>query len=86
MGQGRVEKAVTILTDGEKVEGVLSHLDGIRLSDFLNAPMHQEAPFLIVLNAQVTCRRSGEELAKTPFMLIARNRVAMIMTPTDEIR
>lgn len=84
MGRERVEHSITIFTEGERIEGKISHMEGIRLSDFFNAPMHQEAPFVILLNARVTCRRTGEELARPPFAMIARSRIVLVMLPSPD--
>lgn len=74
------EELVTILTDGERIEGLLFYLGGSRLSDFLNSPIQQESKFLKVKDATVRCRRSGEELGKVPFVMVARDRLVMVMT------
>ena len=83
-----IEERVIILTDGERIEGSLFHMGGVRLSDFLTSPIHQDSRFLKLKDPTVYCRRSGEELVKVPFAMVARDRIVMVMThvavPQDE--
>lgn len=81
MASNRAVHRVIVLTEGERIEGTLSHVEGIRLSDFFNAPGHQEAPFLIIQHARVLCRQSKEEMVDVPLVLVARNRIVAVMTP-----
>jgi hypothetical protein len=75
-----IEECVTILTESERVEGLLYYLGGSRMSDFLNSPVQQESKFLKVKDATIRCRHSGEEIGKVPFVMVARDRVVMVMT------
>ncbi len=79
-----VEEPITILTDGERIEGKLFHMGEIRLSDFLNSSAQQDARFLKVKDPTVYCRRSGEELIKVPFLMVSRERIVMLMTHAPE--
>ncbi len=73
------DERVTVLTDGERIEGRLFYMGGARLSDFLNAPLQQEFRFVKIKDATVTFRRTGEEVAQVPFVMIARERILLVM-------
>jgi hypothetical protein len=76
-----VQEQVTIMTETERIEGTLFHMDELRLSDFLNhSSMHEELPFLKIKNPQVFCRRTGQQLAHGPFLMVARNRIVLVLT------
>ena len=79
-----VEEWITILTEGERIEGQLFHASGTRLSDFLNSSIQQESKFLKVKNPTVYCRHSGAELNKAPFLMVAIDRVVMVMTHSPD--
>src|SRR5258708_4355149 len=76
-----IEERVTILTDSERVEAILYYLGGSRMSDFLHPPFQRESKFIKVKDATICCRHSGEEIGKVPFVMVARDRVVMMMTP-----
>ena len=78
------EERVTILTEGEQIEGRLFHMKNLRLSDFLNAPVQEESRFVKVKDPKVTLRQTGEVLAEAPFMMIARERIVLVLTHTVE--
>ncbi len=78
------DERVTILTEGERIEGRLFYMSNLRLSDFLNAPVQEESRFVKVKDPQVTLRQSGEVLAHAPFVMIARERIVLVMTHTAE--
>ncbi len=78
------EERVTILTEGERIEGRLFYMKNLRLSDFLNAPVQEESRFVKVKDPKVTLRQSGEILAQAPFMMIARERIVLVLTHTPE--
>ncbi len=75
-----VEERITVLTEGERIDGLLFRMGGARLSDFLNSSIQQEAGFLKLKDAAVTCRRSGDSLAEVPFLMVARDKIVMVMT------
>jgi len=75
-----VEERVTVLTVGERIEGVLCYIGATRLSDFLKAPFQRDSKFLKVKNPRVYCRHSGEEINRVPFLMLARDRIVMMMT------
>jgi hypothetical protein len=75
-----VEERVTVLTEGERIEGQLFHMGGTRLSDFLNSSAQQEFRFLKMKDPVVYCRRSGQELIAVPFLMVARDRIVMVLT------
>ena len=75
-----VEELVTVLTDGERIEGRLVHLGQTRLSDFLNSAMQQDAKYMKVKDPTVYCRKTGVMLVRVPFLLVSRDRVVMVMT------
>ena len=77
-----VEEQITVLTEGERIDGLVYHVGGARLSDFLNSSIQQEASFLKVKDAAVTCRRSGYSLAQVPFLMVARDKIVMVLTYT----
>ena len=75
-----VEESVTVLTEGERIEGRLVHQGQTRLSDFLNSATQQEAKFMKVKNSSVYCRKTGVMMVQVPFLLVARDRIVMVMT------
>ncbi|MDB5350715.1 MAG: hypothetical protein JWN86_1962 [Planctomycetota bacterium] len=75
----QIEQRVLVITDGERIEGTLFHMGGIRLSDFLSAAAHQDDPYLKIKDPTVTCRRTGTELGRSPFLVVAKDRVVLIM-------
>jgi hypothetical protein len=75
-----VEEPVTVLTEGERIEGRLVHLGQTRLSDFLNSAMQAEAKFMKVKGPSIYCRKTGVMLMQVPFLLVSRDRIVMVMT------
>jgi hypothetical protein len=78
--QHYIEERVTVLTEGERIEGMVFYMGGSRLSDFLNSPNQQESKFLKIKDPMIYCRRSGDSISQVPFVLVARDRVVMVMT------
>jgi len=78
-----IDECVTVITDGERVEGLMPHMDSVRLSDYLNSQLNHTEPFLKLREAAVFCRRSGAELGRAPFLLVARARIVMVMTDSE---
>lgn len=78
-----IEERVTILTESERVEGELFYVGGGRLSDFLNSPVQADARFLKIKNPTIYCRRSGQEICRVPFVMVARDRILMVMSHTS---
>src|SRR6478609_3503217 len=76
-----VEERVTIFTEQDRIEGTITHVSTIRLSDFMISEGHQ-TDFIKIKNATITCRKTGEELDKVPFVLVARDRVTLLTTKT----
>jgi len=77
------DERVTILTAGERIEGTLFYGSVARLSDFLNAPFQQELRFVKVKEPTVFLRPSGEELGKFPFLMVARDRIELVMAHSE---
>jgi len=77
------DERVTILTDGERIDGTLFHGSVARLSDFLNALFQQEFQFVKVKEPTVYLRPSGEELGKFPFLMVARDRIVLVMAHAE---
>jgi hypothetical protein len=80
MAANHIEERVTIITDGERIEGTLYHVGGIRLSDFLNATSQQDSPFVKLKDSRVFDRRTGDELERAEFLMVARHRIVLVMT------
>jgi hypothetical protein len=78
-----IDEAVTVITDGERIEGHIPHMDAIRLSDYLNSQLNHVEQFLKLKESVVFCRRSGIELARAPFLLVSRARIVMVMTDSE---
>lgn len=78
-----IDESVTVITDGERIEGFIPHMDAIRLSDYLNSQLNHVEPFLKLKESVVYCRRTGAELGRAPFLLVARARIAMVMTDSE---
>lgn len=81
-----IEEPVTVLTDGERIDGTIVHMDTIRLSDFLNSALGTEERFLKVKDPKITDRRSGEVVLNAPFFLVARERVVGIVAHVEVAR
>lgn len=81
-----LDEQVTILTERERIEGTVYFGGGSRLSDFLNAPFQQEFQFIKVKDPIVYLRPSGEEMGRSPFLMVARDRIVLLMShaPADE--
>ena len=73
------EEQVTILTEGERIDGTLYYMGGARLSDFLNAPLQEEFRFVKIKNPTVRMRLTGEDLGNPPFVMVARERIVLVM-------
>jgi len=76
-----VEEKVTIFTDRDRIEGTITHMSTIRLSDFMIGEGSQ-TDFIKIKNATIHCRQTGEELEQVPFVLIARDRITLLTTRT----
>lgn len=74
-----VEERVTIFTDRERIDGIITHMSTIRLSDFMIGEGHQ-TDFIKIKDASIHCRQTGEELDQVPFVLIARDRITLLTT------
>jgi hypothetical protein len=75
---------VLIFTDGERIEGTIRHGHGIRLSDYFNASVHRENPFVNLCDATITCLKTGQILFKGDFFMLARSRITMVMPGASE--
>jgi hypothetical protein len=71
-----------ILTETERVEGTVRHAQAIRVSDYFNAGQHRDTPFINVCDATVTCLRTGEVICRDGFVMLARQRVTLVV-PLD---
>jgi hypothetical protein len=78
-----IDEGVTVITDGERIEGCIPHMDTVRLSDYLNLQLNHVEPFLKLKDSIVFCRRTGAELDRAPFLLVARNRIVIVMTESE---
>lgn len=85
MAAKQIEQRVLIVTDGERIEGTLLHTDGMRLSDFLAAAEHYEISILKIKDPTVYCRRTGEELGRSRFLAVTRDRVVFVMVLETEM-
>ena len=79
-----VGERVTILTEGERIEGSLYYIGGVRMSDFLNSPNQQESRFVKLKDPIVHCRRTGEEMARAPFLMVACDRIVLVLTHSED--
>jgi len=77
--ENHVEERITVLTEWERIEGRMFHMGGNRLSDFLNSPIQAESAFLKIKEPTIFCRRTGKELIQVPFLMVARDRIVMVM-------
>jgi hypothetical protein len=76
-----VEEKVTVFTDRDRIQGTITHMSTIRLSDFMIGEGHQ-TDFIKIKNATIHCRQTGEEMEQVPFVLIARDRITLLTTQT----
>lgn len=74
-----VEENVTIFTERERIEGTITHMSTIRLSDFMIGEGHQ-TDFIKIKNATIHCRQTGKEIEQVPFVLIARGSITLLTT------
>jgi hypothetical protein len=78
-----IDECVTVITDGERIEGFIPHMDTVRLSDYLNLELNHAEPFLKLKDSVVYCRRTGGELGRAPFLLVSRDRISIVMTESE---
>jgi hypothetical protein len=83
MNASCTNQRLLIFTENERVEGTVRHVQSIRVSDYFNAGVHRENPFVNVCDATVTSLRTGEVLCRGEFLMLARNRITMVV-PLDE--
>jgi len=80
-----VRDRVLVVTEHDLIEGTLCYPRGLRLSDALNAPSSQrDKPNLALVDATVTRIATGQKLLASQFLLVARERIVMLM-PTSEM-
>src|SRR5947209_11451680 len=80
-----VRERVLVVTEHDVIEGTLCYPRGLRLSDALNAPSSQrDKPNLALVDATVTRIASGQQLVSSQFLLVAREKIVMLM-PKSEI-
>jgi hypothetical protein len=74
-----MNQKVLIFTESERIEGTIRHGQGIRLSDYFNASVHRENPFVNLCEATVTSLKTGEIIFEGDFFMLARTRITMVM-------
>ena len=74
-----------IFTENERIEGTVRHAQAIRVSDYFNADVHRQNPFVNLCDATVTNLRTSEVICRGQFVMLARSRVTMVV-PLDEER
>lgn len=74
---------IVILTQDELIEGVLYRPEDIRFSDVMNASAYRSVPFLAMRDARIFSRERREEILRTNFVLVARERIICVMPKAD---
>jgi hypothetical protein len=82
--QNLESEQVVIFTEKELIEGTFYHNKNMRLSDALNSPSHRDIPYLPLADARVTMLETGEERLQSRFLLVAHNKI-VVMMPRPEI-
>jgi hypothetical protein len=72
-----------IFTDKEFIEGTFYHNKNMRLSDALNGPAHRDNPYLPLADARVTNLETGEERLQSRFILVAHEKIVVMMPRTE---